>query len=651
MKIYLKIKNNKLVILVLTCFILILTWGSLNFSLNSPITPNNYIINDEVNDKLKSSTYKELQIIWGNAGIQDQGEGVAIDSSGNIYITGNSLDLNMDVLLLSFDKDGNYRWNKTWGGLGVDWGSDIVIDSSDNIYIAGQCYNSTDTNAVILKYDSSGNYVENISWGVNGIDAAYGIVLDSEENIYITGYTSSKTIGGSHDIFLAKFNNTGLEWETVLPGSISNDFGRDLAVDSTDNIYLVGYNASRTPSEGDIVIAKYNSNGDQLWNETWNNWQDQYGYGIEIDSNNYVYVTGYNRSLTDRDIMLLKYNSSGHLQMETSWDGDFVNDIDEGWGIDIDSRDFIYIVGRSEMTSNFYNVTLLKFTSSLDLEWTKAWGGSDHDMGRGILVEDSLDNVYLTGMTISYSADAFDDVFLLKFIEYPPGTFDLESDADDLDQDGIFTLDWTNSLRADNYSLYQYSSYITEYNGTLTLIEETTDNTYPLTGYSNGTYYFIVKADNIIGSTLSNCIKVEVGISPEVPGTFTLSSNAGTPDPDGNFTLSWTSSVRASNYSIYRYSGLITEVNESLALLEEETEALSLPLTGYSNGTYYFIAVAFNNFGNTTSNYININVEISPEEPDDGGNGPYIPGYNLMILIVIIGFVSTMIFYRRLKFK
>ena len=154
---------------------------------------------------------------------------------------------------------------------------------------------------------------------------------------------------------------------------------------------------------------------------------------------------------------------------------------------------------------------------------------------------------------MSYSADAFDDVFLLKFIEYPPGTFDLDSNADDLDQDGNFTLSWTNSLRADNYSLYQYSSYITAFNESLNLLEETPGSSYPLTGYSNGTYYFIVKADNVIGTTLSNCIKVEVG--------------------------------------------------------------------------------------------------ISPEEPDDGGNGGPIPGYNLIFLIVIIGFVSTIIIYRRLKFK
>lgn len=346
------------------------------------------------------------------------------------------------------------------------------------------------------------------------------------------------------------------------------------------------------------------------------------------------------------------FNRSGDYQWNKTWDGAIADDEDTGYSIDIDSNGFLYVVGMVELPLGKYNVTLLKYNSSGNLLWNIEWGGSEIDKGKGIIVDDITNNIYITGSTVSYSGGSDESVFINKYIEYPPGTFDLDSDADDLDQDGNFTLNWTNSLRADKYSLYEYSSYITEYNGTLTpLIEETPESSYPLTGYTNGTYYFIVKADNIIGSTLSNCIKVEVGISPEVPGTFTLLSNAGNPDPDGNFTLSWTSSARASNYSIYRYSGFITEVNESLTLLEEETEALSLPLTGYSNGTYYFIAVAFNNFGNTNSNSININIEISPEEPDDGGTGAQIPGYNLLFLIVTIGFVSTIIIYRRLKLK
>ncbi len=513
-----KSKKIELKLLLLVSFIIFFSGGFIYSFFNSPKTLNNISRLDELNYKLKDSTYKDWEIIWGDNTLKEAGEALAIDSLGNVYITGNSLDLNMDVLLVSFDRDGNYRWNTTWGNLGVDWGSAIAIDSSDNIFVAGQHYNTTDNNAIILKFNSLGEYQWNMTWGEIGLDAAYGMVIDSEDNIYITGYTHSRTISGNSDIFLAKYNSTGLEWETVLPGTINNDYGRDLALDSLDNIYLVGNNASVSASDGDVVIAKYNSDGDQLWNATWNKWQDQQGYDIEIDSKNNVYVTGYNRTLTNYDILLLKVNSSnGDIVLDSSWDAG-LNKIDIGWELDIDSEDFIYITGESQMSSNFYNVTLLKFDSTLDLKWYINWGGSYHDLGRGIVIDDTKDNIYITGIENSTTLSG-DDIFLLRFIEYPPDDFILDSTAGTPEADGIFTLSWTPSDKANNYSVYEFSSYINSINGSLTsLANKTTNLSLPLTGYSDGAYFFIVVAHNVVGDTLSNCIEVIVEISSEPEG-------------------------------------------------------------------------------------------------------------------------------------
>ncbi len=87
------------------------------------------------------------------------------------------------------------------------------------------------------------------------------------------------------------------------------------------------------------------------------------------------------------------------------------------------------------------------------------------------------------------------------------------------------------------------------------------------------------------------------GISP-----FTLTSNAGNPDINGIFTLYWTSSVYANNYSLYQ--------NETL--LDSEINSLSYYIDDYSNGSYTFKVIAFNDIGNITSNEITINVEIPP---------------------------------------
>lgn len=134
----------------------------------------------------------------------------------------------------------------------------------------------------------------------------------------------------------------------------------------------------------------------------------------------------------------------------------------------------------------------------------------------------------------------------------------------------------------------------------------------------------------------------ELSVETQPPDPFVLSSNAGTPDTDGNFTLTWTIADRASNYSVYQHSGVITEINGSLTLLLNETSDLSVALTDYPIGTYYFIVVACNNYGQSISNYLMIDIA----SPDEGN--PTVFGYNLFILISVICLIS-MFLSRKLK--
>jgi hypothetical protein len=236
---------------------------------------------------------------------------------------------------------------------------------------------------------------------------------------------------------------------------------------------------------------------------------------------------------------------------------------------------------------------------------TMPGGVAWYEKSTGILLNSTF--LYSTG---SYQFD-FIDTNAKMTIVAPPDDFNLTSNAGDPDEDGKFDLTWTESLRADNYSIYQYPSYITEVNGSLTVLaDEITDLTLGLSKYQNGTYYFIVVSHNYFGDTISNCIEITVAVPPIPPDDFTLSSNAGDPDTDGNFYLLWTEAFRAYNYSIYSYSNIITNINGSLILLADEVEGLNLAQIGYLNGTYYFIVVAHNNYGDTLSNCIEITVSL-----------------------------------------
>ncbi|MBD3197087.1 MAG: hypothetical protein GF317_18680 [Candidatus Lokiarchaeota archaeon] len=94
------------------------------------------------------------------------------------------------------------------------------------------------------------------------------------------------------------------------------------------------------------------------------------------------------------------------------------------------------------------------------------------------------------------------------------------------------------------------------------------------------------------------------------PDSFSLTTDAGEPDDDGEFTLIWESADDATNYSVYQYSNFINEINESVNLLVSQITKLNLTLDDYEFGNYYFVVVAHNEYGSTISNCIMVSVDL-----------------------------------------
>ncbi len=234
-----------------------------------------------------------------------------------------------------------------------------------------------------------------------------------------------------------------------------------------------------------------------------------------------------------------------------------------------------------------------------------------------------------------------------------PAPFTLSSDAKTPDTDGAFILTWTSSAIAENYTVYRHSSYITVINGSVILLEdEITELSLMVSNLTDGTYYFIVVAYNFNEETQSNCIKITVLRGKALPEPFTFSSDAETPDTDGIFILTWTSSARTDNYSVYRHSSYITEIIGGVTLLTDEITELSLMLSNYTDGTYYFIVVAHNNNGITLSNCISVTVLREGDPPEIPGEiSPGIPGYYLPLVIAFLGVVITFLIKKKIDIK
>jgi len=125
------------------------------------------------------------------------------------------------------------------------------------------------------------------------------------------------------------------------------------------------------------------------------------------------------------------------------------------------------------------------------------------------------------------------------------------------------------------------------------------------------------------------------------PDNFYLNSDADSPDLDGNFSLTWTTSQGADNYSVFSSNSSITDIEGGLTLLAFQNATAPYSITGLPDGTYYYIVAAYNEYGYTLSNCISVKVII-----EDG-----VPGYNGFLLLAILGLVSIFLVFRHFKKK
>jgi len=425
-----------------------------------------------------SSSQLYFAVTFGGTN-NNQGESIAVDSSGNIYITGyfyETVDFgggnvtsagSADIFVLKLNSSGTFQWVNTYGGTSFDFGRGIAVDSSGNIYITGYFYETVDFGAgnvtsaggsdiFVLKLNSSATFQWVSTFGSTSIDVGEDITVDSSGNSYITGYfegtvdfgAGNVTSAGSADIFVLKLNSSGtFQWVNTYGGS-AFDVGMDITVDSSGNSYITGYfegtvdfGAGNVTSAGaaDIFILKLNSSGTFQWVNIFGGTSTDVGQGIAVDSSGNSYITGYFQGTVDfgggnvtsagsDDIFVLKLNSSGTFQWVSTFGG---TSIDDGEDIAVDSSGNSYITGWFRETVDFGggNVTsaggadiiVLKLNSSGTFQWVNTYGGTSGDVGEGITV-DSSGNSYITGWfreTVDFgggnvTSAGGSDIFVLK---------------------------------------------------------------------------------------------------------------------------------------------------------------------------------------------------------------------------------------------
>ena len=328
---------------------------------------------------------------------------------GNVTVTDPSSG-GSDLFVLKLNSSGEFQWVYTVGGSNNDNGKGIDVDSSGNVYISGifkdtvnfgggdiTSYGNFDI--FVLKLNSSGVFQWVYHAGGTGNDQAYPISVDTNGNVLVAGYffdtanftPASCSSKGSADIFVLKLTASGLLNFIRCFGSSSVDYPWGVDFDSAGNAYITGgfsntinFDCGNTTSSGsqDIFVMKLNSSGNCQWVYTVGDSDMDFGWALETDSSNNSYITGYFQdtvnfgggnitSAGNRDVFVLKLNSSGVFQWVYTAGG---TEDDYSYGLDIDSSGNIYAVGSFQSTINFgggnitsegvYDVFAVKLNSS-----------------------------------------------------------------------------------------------------------------------------------------------------------------------------------------------------------------------------------------------------------------------------------------------
>ena len=355
--------------------------------------------------------------LGGEAGYEN-GEGIAVDSAGNAYVTG-------------FTSSSHFP--TTPGAFQTTLGGGLSADT------------------FVTKVEATGAALAYSTYlGGSDADAGHGIAVDSAGNAYVSGTTRSPdfptTLGafdttpdGENDAFVTKLEASGaaLVYSTYLGGA-SNDFGNGIAVDSAGNAYVTGYTFSSdfptTPGafqttfggglSADTFVTKVEATGAALAYSTYLGGSDaDGGYGIAVDSAGDAYVSGttsspdfpttpgaFDTTLALADAFVTKLEATGTALIYSTYLGG--SNVDGGTAIGVDSAGNAYVTGNTysidfPTTAGAFQPTpsgaVEAFVTKLDvtgaaLAYSTFLGGKNTDSGEAIAV-DSAGNVFVTGYT------------------------------------------------------------------------------------------------------------------------------------------------------------------------------------------------------------------------------------------------------------
>jgi hypothetical protein len=207
----------------------------------------------------------------GPANNEDQATGVVVDGSGNVFVTGISYAINgrADFATVGYSGAGVPLWTNRYNGPADsdDNARAVAVDSSGNVFVTGESWNGSATDYATIKYSAAGVplWTNRYHTPGSGNNFARGMATDGNGNVFVTG-----SGGGFATI---KYSNAGLPlWTNRYNGPSgfsSFDTARAIAVDGGGNVIVTG-DSYRDFVTRDIATIAYSNAGVPLWTNRYN---------------------------------------------------------------------------------------------------------------------------------------------------------------------------------------------------------------------------------------------------------------------------------------------------------------------------------------------------------------------------------------------
>jgi len=291
-------------------------------------------------------------LLWTNRyhgpGNGSGGNAIATDKNGNVFVAGSSSGIadNYDFVTIAYSGAGSPLWTNRYDGTGNSYDSPrrLAVDKSGNVFVTGSSSGSPGTSAFItVAYSNTGVplWTNRYVGPGNGYDSASAVAVDNNGKVFVTGSSIGDT--GSPDFLTLAYSTTGIPlWTNRYVGPASGS-PTEMAVDSSGNVFVTGYSYGFEMISAYGTVA-YSGEGVPLWTNRYldpGN-KDAYPYAIVADQQGNVIVAG----SSDRDYGTIAYSNTGIPLWTNRYDGPS-NQVDSINAITVDGSGNVYVTGES----------------------------------------------------------------------------------------------------------------------------------------------------------------------------------------------------------------------------------------------------------------------------------------------------------------